>query len=118
MVMRVVERMIVLDHLSRGRALFGIGRGLARREYDACGVDMNEARDRFDEAIGWYLKGLDADPIVESFYQGLMRCYGKLDRRTESIAAYRRLKQTLSITLGLAPSPVTEKLYQSLRGGT
>jgi len=46
--LRVVERMIVLDHLSQGRALFGIGRGLARREYDTFGVDMNEARARFD----------------------------------------------------------------------
>jgi LuxR family maltose regulon positive regulatory protein len=76
-----------------------------------------EASGRFDEAIGWYLKGLDADPIVETFYQGLMRCYGKLDRRTESIAAYRRLRQTLSITLGLQPSTATEKLYQSIREG-
>ena len=48
--LRVVERMVVLDHLSNGRALFGIGRGLAKREYDRFGVDMNEARDRFDQA--------------------------------------------------------------------
>jgi LuxR family transcriptional regulator, maltose regulon positive regulatory protein len=74
-----------------------------------------ESEGRFEEAIDWYLKGLDADPIVESFYQGLMRCYDKLDRRTEGIAAYRRLKQTLSVTLGLPPSASTEKLYQSLR---
>jgi LuxR family transcriptional regulator, maltose regulon positive regulatory protein len=72
---------------------------------------------RFDEAIGWYMKGLDADPIVEAFHQGLMRCYASLDRRTEAIAAYRRLRQTLSITLGLAPSASTDKLYQSLRDG-
>src|SRR5687767_13940765 len=32
--LRVVEKMIMLDHLSNGRALFGIGRGLAKREYD------------------------------------------------------------------------------------
>ncbi|MCZ6711598.1 MAG: LLM class flavin-dependent oxidoreductase [Gammaproteobacteria bacterium] len=62
--LRVVERMIVLDHLSRGRALFGIGRGLARREYDAFGVDMNEARDRFDEAAEMIFRGLETG-IVE-----------------------------------------------------
>ena len=39
--LRVVERMIVLDHLSKGRALFGIGRGLARREYDTFGFDRH-----------------------------------------------------------------------------
>ncbi|HIF95508.1 MAG TPA: LLM class flavin-dependent oxidoreductase, partial [Myxococcales bacterium] len=45
--LRVAERMIVLDHLSQGRALFGIGRGLALREYETFGIDMNEARERF-----------------------------------------------------------------------
>ena len=57
--LRVVEKMIVLDHLSQGRALFGIGRGLARREYERFGVDMNEARGRFDEAAELILRGLE-----------------------------------------------------------
>lgn len=61
--LRVVERMIVLDHLSRGRALFGIGRGLARREYDVFGVDMNEARDRFDEAAVMIQRALETGVI-------------------------------------------------------
>ncbi len=38
------------DHLSKGRALLGIGRGLACAGYDVSGVAMNEAPDRFDEA--------------------------------------------------------------------
>ena len=77
-----------------------------------------EARGMDDAAIGWYLKGVDADPIVEPFYQGLMRCYDRLDRRTEAIGAYRRLRQTLSVILGIKPSASTEKLYDSLRGST
>ena len=63
--LRVIERMIVLDHLSRGRAMFGIGRGLAKREYDRFGVDMNEARDRFDESAEFILRGLETG-IAES----------------------------------------------------
>jgi DNA-binding SARP family transcriptional activator len=74
-----------------------------------------EAVGEYTEAIAAYQRGIDADAVVEPFYQGLMRCYDKLDRRTEAISAYRRLKQILSITLGLAPSPATEKLYQALR---
>jgi len=66
--LRVVERMIVLDHLSKGRALFGIGRGLAKREYDVFGVDMNEARDRFDEA---------AELIIEALETGVIEGNGK-----------------------------------------
>jgi ATP/maltotriose-dependent transcriptional regulator MalT/DNA-binding SARP family transcriptional activator len=74
-----------------------------------------EAQERFQEAIEHYLRGLDADSIVEPFYQGLMRCYQRLDRRAEAISTYRRLKQILSVTLGLPPSATTERLYQSLR---
>jgi len=76
-----------------------------------------ETAQRLEEAIAWYLKGLDADNVVEPFYQGLMRCYHRLDRLPEAVSAYRRLKQTLSVTLSLPPSASTEKLYQSLRLG-
>jgi LuxR family maltose regulon positive regulatory protein len=76
-----------------------------------------EAAHQHEEAIGWYLKGLDADSVVELFYQGLMRCYQRLDRLPEAVSAYRRLKQTLSVTLSLPPSAATERLYQSLRLG-
>ena len=58
--LRVTEKMILLDHLSQGRALFGIGHGLARREYDVFGVDMGEARDRFDESAEIIIKGLES----------------------------------------------------------
>ncbi len=56
---RAVEKMILLDHLSNGRAILGIGRGLAQREYRAFGVDMAEARERFDEAAEIILRGLE-----------------------------------------------------------
>lgn len=56
--LRVVEKVIMLDHLSGGRVLFGIGRGLAKMEYEGFGVDMNEARQRFDEAAEMIIRGL------------------------------------------------------------
>jgi DNA-binding SARP family transcriptional activator len=74
-----------------------------------------EGERRDEEAIALYLRGLDADAVVEPFYQGLMRCYHRLDRLPEAAAAYRRLKQALAATLGLPPSAGTEKLYESLR---
>ena len=76
---------------------------------------MLEADVKFDEALALYLRGIDADPLVEPFYQGLMRCYQGLGRVPEAISTYRRLKQTLSITLGVPPSAVSERLYHSLR---
>jgi len=76
-----------------------------------------EAEHLLEDAIAWYLRGLDADNVVEPFYQGLMRCFHKLDRLPEAVSAYRRLKQTLSVTLSLPPSAGTERLYRALRLG-
>jgi ATP/maltotriose-dependent transcriptional regulator MalT/DNA-binding SARP family transcriptional activator len=73
-----------------------------------------EQEGRHEEAIDQYMRGLDADPIIEPFYQGLMRSYVRLDRRAEAAAAYRRLRQILSVTLGIPPSATTEKLFRSL----
>ena len=56
---RVVERMLLLDNISNGRGLMGFGRGLAKREYEAFGLDMNEARGRFDEAARMVVKGVE-----------------------------------------------------------
>ena len=40
---RVVEKITMLDLVSEGRVLFGMGRGLAKMEYEGFRVDMNEA---------------------------------------------------------------------------
>ena len=56
--LRVVEKITMLDHLSRGRLMLGMGRGLAKMEYAGFGIDMNEARERFDEAAEMILRGL------------------------------------------------------------
>ncbi|HUF22478.1 MAG TPA: bacterial transcriptional activator domain-containing protein, partial [Burkholderiales bacterium] len=61
------------------------------------------------------LRGLDADPLAEMFYQGLMRCYARQGRHAEAISTYRRLRQTLSVVLGVAPSAGTEALVRELR---
>jgi DNA-binding SARP family transcriptional activator len=43
-----------------------------------------------------------------------MRCYVAMDRAAEGIAAYRRLRQTLSVVLGVQPSESSEQLMQLL----
>jgi alkanesulfonate monooxygenase SsuD/methylene tetrahydromethanopterin reductase-like flavin-dependent oxidoreductase (luciferase family) len=63
--LRVAEKMILLDHLSDGRAVFGMGRGLARREYAGFGIDMEESRDRFDEAAALILEALETGVMPE-----------------------------------------------------
>ena len=62
--LRVAEKVAFLDHLSGGRAVLGLGRGLARREYDHFGIDMGESRDRFDEGAAMIIDALD-DGFIE-----------------------------------------------------
>src|SRR5262249_4502653 len=56
--LRVAEQVSVLDQLSRGRLRLGIGRGLARREFEAFRGTMDESRGRFDEASEMILRAL------------------------------------------------------------
>ena len=56
--LRVAEKAIVLDMLSNGRLRFGIGRGLARREFAAFRQTMEESRERFDESAAMILEAL------------------------------------------------------------
>jgi alkanesulfonate monooxygenase SsuD/methylene tetrahydromethanopterin reductase-like flavin-dependent oxidoreductase (luciferase family) len=57
--LRVAEKMILLDIVSGGRVMFGMGRGLARMEYAPFGIDMNESRGRFDEASAMIVEALE-----------------------------------------------------------
>ena len=77
-----------------------------------------EATGQWEKAIGHYLNGLDADDLVEAFHLGLMRCYQALGRPAEAMTTYRRLRQTLSVVLGITPSPAAEALAQQLRKGS
>ena len=56
---RVAERVILLQILLGDRFLLGFGRGLAREEYRAFGIDMATSRERFDEAAEIVLDILD-----------------------------------------------------------
>lgn len=56
---RVAEQISVLDHLSDGRMILGLGRGLGRVEYDGFRLDMNEARETFVEYAEMVINGLE-----------------------------------------------------------
>ncbi|MGH9000980.1 MAG: LLM class flavin-dependent oxidoreductase [Acidimicrobiia bacterium] len=56
---RVAEQVCMLDHISGGRVIFGIGRGLGRVEFEGFRVPMDESRQRFVEAAEMVLSGLE-----------------------------------------------------------
>ncbi len=89
-------------------------RGKFIRLVDAMGKD-HEGIGQHEEAIAIYSRGIDTDDLVEPFYRGLMRCHEKLGRRAEAASAFRRLRQALSVTLGLKPSVESQRLFEELR---
>jgi len=71
---------------------------------------------RWAEAQRWYILGLESDNLVESFYQGLIRCHMQQRQRSEALSVYRQMRATLSVTLGVTPSRSSIMLYEELIG--
>jgi DNA-binding SARP family transcriptional activator len=76
---------------------------------------QQEDAGKLDVAVLLYQKGIEADDLAEELYQGLMRSLNRLGRRAEAMAVFRRLRQTLSVTLGISPSPPAERLFQRIQ---
>ena len=57
--MRVAEQVSVVDHMSNGRMILGLGRGLARIEFEGFRVPLGESRERFIESAEMLLEGLE-----------------------------------------------------------
>jgi LuxR family transcriptional regulator, maltose regulon positive regulatory protein len=73
-----------------------------------------EAGGHLDQALACYRRGQSVDDLAEEMYVGEMRCLRALGRRAEAMASYRRLRQLLSITLGVQPSAASDALFRSL----
>jgi alkanesulfonate monooxygenase SsuD/methylene tetrahydromethanopterin reductase-like flavin-dependent oxidoreductase (luciferase family) len=56
---RVAEQISLLDHVSNGRVILGLGRGLARIEYEGFRIDQNEGRNLFVEYAELVLNALE-----------------------------------------------------------
>jgi alkanesulfonate monooxygenase SsuD/methylene tetrahydromethanopterin reductase-like flavin-dependent oxidoreductase (luciferase family) len=57
---RVAEKLLMLDQISNGRAVFGMGRGLARREFAPFGIPLEESRGRFDESAKMIIDAIES----------------------------------------------------------
>jgi len=56
---KVAENVSMLDNLSGGRVILGIGRGIGRIEYEGMGVDQNQSREIFVESANAVLGALE-----------------------------------------------------------
>lgn len=61
--LRVVEKVAMLDSLSEGRVILGMGRGAARREFTGFRKDLADSRELFDEAALIIMDGLETGTV-------------------------------------------------------
>ena len=73
---RLAEEIATLDQLSEGRAIFGIGRGAQPRQYQGYGIDIDEGRGRFLEALSLIIHAWSHE---EAHFNGLFYNVGEVN---------------------------------------
>jgi alkanesulfonate monooxygenase SsuD/methylene tetrahydromethanopterin reductase-like flavin-dependent oxidoreductase (luciferase family) len=61
--LRVAEKALMVDVISGGRLLLGLGRGLSRKEYVPFRITLDQTRDRFDEAAPMIFEAVETGVI-------------------------------------------------------
>src|SRR5580704_9418703 len=61
----VANRVVQLDHQSRGRVMFGFGPGLLVSDAEMLGIDPNTQRDRMAQALDVILRLLNGETVTE-----------------------------------------------------
>ena len=59
--LRVVEELLILDHMSGGRLEMGFGRGITPHEHTSYGINTHSDRARFEEGLEIVLKAFTSD---------------------------------------------------------
>lgn len=106
--LRVAEKVVMLDILSKGRFIFGMGRGLARVEFEGMRVDMAESRGRFDEA---------AELITQALESGIAEYDGKHFQQPRVEIHPRPLASFKGRTYAVAMSPDSAESAARLKVG-
>lgn len=83
---RVAEEVTVLDHMSEGRAVLGLGRGLGPIEFDGFRVDMGESRGRFVEYAEAITAALESG---EMEYDGELYKQRRIELRPQPVASWK-----------------------------
>src|SRR5882672_3162245 len=103
--LRVAEQVVVLDHLSNGRLILGIGRGLGRVEFDGFGVAQEDSRAIFVESAEMLLSGLE---------QGYCEFDGKFVKQLRRELRPRPFKSFRGRTYAAAVSPESSEIMARL----
>src|SRR5258708_13803738 len=92
---RLAEEISVLDNLSEGRLVLGIGRGLGRIEFQGFRAEMGESRQRFLEYAEALLTGLETGTIA---YDGTLYHQPRVAVRPAPFRSFRGRTYAASIS--------------------
>ncbi len=106
--MRVAEEVSMLDNLSGGRMILGLGRGAGKVEFDGFRVDMGESRERFVEYGEALLQGLE---------RGYMEYDGKFYKQPRAGIRPAPFKSFRGRTYAAAVSPESSRIMAKLGVG-
>jgi alkanesulfonate monooxygenase SsuD/methylene tetrahydromethanopterin reductase-like flavin-dependent oxidoreductase (luciferase family) len=103
--LRVAEQVVMLDHMSNGRFIFGIGRGLGRVEFEGFRVNQEDSRAMFVEASQMILEGLE---------RGYCEFNGKFVKQIRRELRPRPFKSFRGRTYAAAVSPESSEIMARL----
>ena len=102
---RVAEQVSVVDHYSNGRMILGLGRGLARIEFEGFRIPLGESRERFVESATMILEGLE---------KGYIEYDGKYIKQPHRDIRPRPFKSFKGRTYAAAISPESSRIMARL----
>ncbi len=102
---RVAEEISVLDHMSGGRVILGVGRGLGRIEFTGFRVPMDESRERF---VAY------SEAVLESLETGVLESNHPLYQQPAVQIRPAPLKSFRGRTYAAAVSPESSRIMAKL----
>ncbi len=102
---RVAEQVVMLDHMSNGRVILGVGRGLGRVEFEGFGVDQEDSRQLFVESAQMIFQGLE---------KGFVEFDGKLVKQARRELRPRPFKSFRGRSYAAAISPESSRIMAEL----
>src|SRR5213595_1358798 len=106
--LRVAEEVSMLDNISDGRLILGLGRGAGRVEFDGFRLSMDESRERFVESAQMLLEGLE---------KGYCEFDGRFIRQPRTDIRPAPFKSFRGRTYAAAVSPESVKIMAELGVG-
>jgi len=94
----VANRIIQLDHQTRGRAMFGFGPGLLVSDAEMLGIDPHTQRDRMAQALAVILRLLDGEAVTEK------TDWYELNNATVHLLPYSRPRPEIAVASAATPS--------------